>query len=150
MVHLCFAYYCSGHGYGHATRVSAFICHLLDLPSEQRPKVYICTSAPRHVFADSINLGAVFRYANIDPTIVQPIAYHVDRRKSIDALKYFLQLKDANLEKERKWLIEVGAHAVLSDASFLGWYGSSNFIASSWRKVLALVWLPERLGSRPF
>ena len=66
-------YYCSGHGascvdvreyradgeltpgYGHATRVSAFARHLLSL--QHRPTVYIVSSAPKHVFADSIAQG---------------------------------------------------------------------------------------------
>lgn len=85
-----FAYYCSGHGeslrmpllhspngylgYGHATRVSAFTCHLLNLPFERRPTVYIVSSAPEHVFSDSIALGAHYRFAEIDPVIVQPLA----------------------------------------------------------------------------
>ncbi|GLB40222.1 putative inositol hexakisphosphate [Lyophyllum shimeji] len=117
---LCFAYYCSGHGYGHATRVSAFACHLLNLPAALRPTVYITSSAPKHVFADSIALGASYRYAEIDPVIVQPLAYRVDRQKSIEVLKSFLCRKDDILEKERRWLEEIKAHAVLSDAAFLG------------------------------
>lgn len=87
-----FAYYCSGHGeynvvrdcicllitnpaapgYGHATRVSAFASHLLSL--DPQPTVHIISSAPKHVFADSIALGALYRYAEIDPVIVQPLA----------------------------------------------------------------------------
>ncbi|KAF8071748.1 transmembrane amino acid transporter protein-domain-containing protein [Lyophyllum atratum] len=117
---LCFAYYCSGHGYGHATRVSAFTCHLLSLPAADRPTVYITSSAPKHVFADSIALGARYRYADIDPVIVQPLAYRVDRQKSLDVLKSFLRRKNDILDKERRWLDDIGAHAVLSDAAFLG------------------------------
>ncbi|KAG6919206.1 hypothetical protein DXG01_008504 [Tephrocybe rancida] len=117
---LCFAYYCSGHGYGHATRVSAFVCHLLNLPSTERPTVYITSSAPKHVFSDSIALGALYRYAEIDPVIVQPLAYRVDRQKSVDVLKSFISRKNTILETERRWLNEIGAHAVLSDAAFMG------------------------------
>lgn len=86
-----FAYYCSGHGeflfsqfslsvadfstgYGHATRVSAFTGYLLTLPIEQRPSVHIVSSAPQHVFAESIALGAQYRHAEIDPIVVQPLA----------------------------------------------------------------------------
>ncbi|KAF9466587.1 transmembrane amino acid transporter protein-domain-containing protein [Collybia nuda] len=120
MAPLCFAYYCSGHGYGHATRVSAFACHLLSLPPSIRPTVYIVSSAPQHVFSDCITAGAVYRYAEIDPIIVQPLAYRVDRQKSIDVLKLFLGRKSVILEFERQWLLEIRAHAVLSDAAFLG------------------------------
>lgn len=86
---LVFAYYCSGHGtflpafsqfyshhpgYGHATRVSAFARHLLSLTLDRRLTIHIVSSAPRHVFADSIACGALYRPADIDPVIVQPLA----------------------------------------------------------------------------
>ncbi|GJE96266.1 hypothetical protein PsYK624_124600 [Phanerochaete sordida] len=111
-------YYCSGHGYGHATRVSAFTCHLLRLTPQ--PTVYIVSSAPKHVFADSIALGALYRNANIDPVIVQPLAYRVDRVKSIEVLKDFLDKTPQKIEDEAQWLRVIGADCVLSDAAFLG------------------------------
>ncbi|KAJ7707321.1 hypothetical protein B0H17DRAFT_1032391 [Mycena rosella] len=117
---LTFAYYCSGHGYGHATRVSALAGHLLRLPEVDRPTVHIVSSAPKHVFMDSIVLGARYRNANIDPVIVQPLAYRVDRQQSVAVLKSFLEMKDAILETERKWLGEIHADCVLSDAAFIG------------------------------
>lgn len=61
-------------GYGHATRTSAFACHLRSLESSERPTIYIVSSAPEHVFADSIAQGALYRNAEIDPVIVQPLA----------------------------------------------------------------------------
>ncbi|OCH85724.1 hypothetical protein OBBRIDRAFT_784503 [Obba rivulosa] len=115
---LRFAYYCSGHGYGHATRVSAFACHLLSL--DPRPTIHIVSSAPTHVFADSLALGAHYRYAEIDPVIVQPLAYRVDRQKSVDVLRSFLQKKDAKVVQESQWLSEMEIDCVLSDAAFLG------------------------------
>ncbi|KAJ7757742.1 hypothetical protein DFH07DRAFT_819180 [Mycena maculata] len=119
---LTFAYYCSGHGYGHATRVSALTCHLLRLSEDVEPKVrvFIVSSAPKHVFADSLELGAVYRNAVIDPVIVQPLAYRVDRQQSVAVLKSFLDKKDAILETEQKWLGEIRADCVLSDAAFIG------------------------------
>jgi hypothetical protein len=71
-VHLTFAYYCSGHGYGHATRVSAFASVLLSL--SPRPSIYIISSAPKHVFSECLVAGALYRHAKIDPVIVQPLA----------------------------------------------------------------------------
>lgn len=61
-------------GYGHATRVSAFARHLLSVDEANRPVIYIVSSAPEHVFADSIACGARYRFAEIDPVIVQPLA----------------------------------------------------------------------------
>ncbi|KAF5391511.1 hypothetical protein D9757_002458 [Collybiopsis confluens] len=118
---MAFVYYCSGHGFGHATRVSAFASQLLRLPERDRPSVYIVSSAPQHVFADSVALGAQYRWADwVDPVIVQPLAYRVDRQKSVEVLKAFLKNKDAFLEIEREWLTAVTARCVLSDAAFLG------------------------------
>ncbi|KAJ3567854.1 hypothetical protein NP233_g6085 [Leucocoprinus birnbaumii] len=127
---LVFAYYCSGHGYGHATRVSAFARHLLSLPLPRRLTVHIVSSAPRHVFADSIACGALYRYADIDPVIVQPLAYRVDRQKSVKVLEDFLGKKDAMLDRERSWLTEIGANCVLSDAAFLGCYLATSLVDS--------------------
>ncbi|KAL1738974.1 hypothetical protein HDZ31DRAFT_17587, partial [Schizophyllum fasciatum] len=107
-------------GYGHATRVSAFTTHLLRLPEDVRPAVHLVSSAPDHVFVDSIALGAKYRYAEIDPVIVQPLAYQVDRRKSVEVLKSFLGRKQTLLDRESTWLRSIGAHGVLSDAAFLG------------------------------
>ncbi|KAJ7249236.1 hypothetical protein B0H12DRAFT_1019732 [Mycena haematopus] len=117
---ITFAYYCSGHGYGHATRVSALASHLLRLPEPERPTVHIISSAPKHVFADSVILGALYRNANIDPVIVQPLAYRVDRQRSVAALKSFLDKKDTILQTEVLWLQEIKADCVLSDAAFIG------------------------------
>ncbi|KAJ7145105.1 hypothetical protein C8R43DRAFT_1012830 [Mycena crocata] len=117
---LTFAYYCSGHGYGHATRVSALAGHLLRLPEPYRPAVYIVSSAPKHVFADSVALGALYRNANIDPVIVQPLAYRVDRQQSVAVLKSFISAKDDILRNEQDWLNEIHADCVLSDSAFIG------------------------------
>ncbi|KAI0635610.1 hypothetical protein C8Q77DRAFT_1098495 [Trametes polyzona] len=113
-----FVYYCSGHGYGHATRVSAFASHLLRL--DPRPTVHIVSSAPKHVFSDSVALGALYRNAHIDPVIVQPLAYRVDRRKSVEVLQRFLEGKDRKVAEESQWLRSIKADCVLSDAAFLG------------------------------
>lgn len=59
-------------GFGHATRVSAFARHLLSL--EESHTVYIVSSAPKRVFATAIALGAIYRSAEIDPVILQPLA----------------------------------------------------------------------------
>ncbi|KAI8980058.1 hypothetical protein BD414DRAFT_420926 [Trametes punicea] len=115
---LVIVYYCSGHGYGHATRVSAFASHLLRL--DRRPIVHIVSSAPKHVFSESVALGALYRNANIDPVIVQPLAYRVDRRKSVEVLEKFLSEKDRKVTDECQWLRSIKADCVLSDAAFLG------------------------------
>ncbi|KAG0700270.1 hypothetical protein DFH29DRAFT_1001254 [Suillus ampliporus] len=115
---LVFAYYCSGHGYGHATRVSAFARHLLNFDSQMT--IHIISSAPKHVFSDSISLGVLYRFAEIDPVVVQPVAYRVDRHRSVEVLGSFLARKESLLEQEKRWLFDIQADCVLSDAAFLG------------------------------
>ncbi|KAF9648007.1 hypothetical protein BDM02DRAFT_3169160 [Thelephora ganbajun] len=112
------AYYCSGHGYGHATRVSAFASALLTL--DPAPVIYIVSSAPKHIFSQCMRVGANYRYAEIDPVIAQPLAYRVDRQKSIDVLSSFLKTKDSKVATEVEWLKSIEADCVLSDSAFLG------------------------------
>lgn len=45
----------------------------------------------------------------------------MDRVKSVEVLRAFLDKKDILLEQERQWLLQIGARCVLSDAAFLGW-----------------------------
>jgi hypothetical protein len=71
---ILYAFFIFFSGYGHATRVSAFARHLLSVDEANRPVIYIVSSAPEHVFADSIACGARYRFAEIDPVIVQPLA----------------------------------------------------------------------------
>lgn len=47
--------------------------------------------------------------------------YCVDRRKSVDVLKSFLRKKNSKVEEEGKWLQDIHADFVLSDAAFLAW-----------------------------
>ncbi|KAL5525717.1 hypothetical protein ACEPAG_7054 [Sanghuangporus baumii] len=114
---LTIAYYCSGHGYGHGTRVSAVASYLRQL--DEAPTVYIVSSAPKHVFDLAMSFGACYRYAEIDPVIVQPLAYYVDRRKSVDVLRTFLSQQDRKAAEEAVWLMKNAVDCVLSDAAFL-------------------------------
>ncbi|GAA5912776.1 hypothetical protein JCM8208_004070 [Rhodotorula glutinis] len=133
-----FAFYCSGHGFGHATRVSAVSLELL----RAGHAVTVVTNAPEIPFAsilpptalpladrDIANPGpktsplpqyADYRRRNIDAGIVQPKAYDVDRQATFDVLHGFLGMRDQTLEEEVAWLKEAGIEAVLSDATFLG------------------------------
>ncbi|CAE6443821.1 unnamed protein product [Rhizoctonia solani] len=113
------AYYCSGHGYGHATRVSAFASHLLELGPQF--EVHIVSSAPKHIFSDCLKASehCHYRYAEIDPVVVQPLAYRVDRDKSVRVLEQFLGQREAKIAQELEWLRKIGASCVLSDSAFL-------------------------------
>ncbi|GAA6014112.1 hypothetical protein JCM11491_004108 [Sporobolomyces phaffii] len=129
------AYYVSGHGYGHATRVSALSTELL----QHGHSITIVTNAPPLPFAsilppssipDSVSAPAdaaptLERYAeyrnrNVDAGIVQPKAYDVDRQKTLRVLEAFLDQRQQTLDEEITWLREQRIDAVLSDATFLG------------------------------
>ena len=114
---LTIAYYCSGHGYGHATRVSALSDDLLS----RAHTVHISTNAPEHVFIASIAKGAVYRHALIDAGIVQPKAYDVARQETVDGLEKFLRERPRRLQEEVAWLKKIKADVVLVDAPFLPW-----------------------------
>ncbi|KAK3834202.1 MAG: hypothetical protein JOS17DRAFT_668251, partial [Linnemannia elongata] len=64
-------------------------------------------------------LGAKYRNAKVDAGVVQPLAYSVDRQKTIEGVKSFLARRDEILQTEISWLAQVGADCVLADAPFL-------------------------------
>ncbi|GAA5821760.1 hypothetical protein JCM11251_001009 [Rhodosporidiobolus azoricus] len=133
-----FAYYTSGHGFGHATRVSAVSAELL----RAGHPVTVVTNAPELPFAavlppsalsstdrDLANPGpktaplpryASYRKRNVDAGIVQPKAYDVDRKATYEVLKQFIDAREETLKEEVAWLKDAGVDAVLSDATFLG------------------------------
>lgn len=83
--------------------------------------MHIVTNAPAHVFASASAFGAHYRHAEIDAGIVQPKAYDVARRKTVDGLRAFLEAREEKLDKEVAFLKECKADAVLVDAPFLPW-----------------------------
>jgi L-arabinokinase len=105
------------HRSGHATRVVALTQELL----LRKHNVYMCTNAPEHVFSAALSEGASYRNADIDAGIVQPKAYDVARRETVDGLKRFLAKREEKLAKEVDWLKRIKADAVLVDAPFLPW-----------------------------
>ncbi|GAA6061561.1 hypothetical protein JCM10212_001093 [Sporobolomyces blumeae] len=131
-----FAFYVSGHGYGHATRVSALSSTLL----EHGHDVTIVTNAPPLPFASILPRTALpptaipesvanapsrdrcaeYRHRNVDAGIVQPKAYDIDRDATLNVLTEFLNHRCQTLKEEVEWLKAERFDAVLSDATFLG------------------------------
>ncbi|KAF9922268.1 hypothetical protein FBU30_007628 [Linnemannia zychae] len=87
--------------------------------TRSRHKIYIVSDAPQFIFQDVIKLGAEYRNARVDAGVVQPLAYSVDRQKTIEGVKAFLARRDDMIKFEVNWLKSVGAHCVLADAPFL-------------------------------
>ncbi|RUP47559.1 hypothetical protein BC936DRAFT_145589 [Jimgerdemannia flammicorona] len=112
-----FCFYVSGHGWGHATRACQVIFDILRLPAGHR--VYVVSNASEFIFRGVTDRGAVYRHALIDAGVVQPLAYTVDREKTIENLTEFLRHREEKLAREMVWLRSVGADCVLCDSPFL-------------------------------
>ncbi|MBW0535079.1 hypothetical protein O181_074794 [Austropuccinia psidii MF-1] len=114
-----FAYYCSGHGFGHATRVTPITLSLLSLHHQ----VWIISSAPKSVFDSSIQLNSKnlnYRQANLEPNFIQPKAYEVDKIATLNNLeKFIIHHRNSLIQSEKLWLIDNGFDGVLCDAPFL-------------------------------
>ncbi|KAG2226301.1 hypothetical protein INT45_005973 [Circinella minor] len=114
---LVFCVYVSGHGWGHATRANQLIFDILKLPAQH--KVYVISNASDFIFQGVIQVGAIYRQADIDAGVVQPLAYTVDRDQTITNLKLFLERRPETLRSEVEWLEQIGADCVVCDAPFL-------------------------------
>ncbi|KAF7731008.1 hypothetical protein EC973_001054 [Apophysomyces ossiformis] len=104
-------------GWGHATRANQIISDILKLPAQH--KVYVISTASSFIFQGVIELGAIYRHAEIDAGVVQPLPYTVDREQTIRHLRQFLARRPVTLATEIDWLKKVQADCVVCDAPFL-------------------------------
>ncbi|KAL9331115.1 hypothetical protein ACSQ67_000725 [Phaseolus vulgaris] len=125
--HLVFAYYVTGHGFGHATRVTEVVRHLIHAGHD----VHVVTGAPDFVFTTEIqsprfvmmipiaiddNPDQIELFVLLDCGAVQADALTVDRLASLSkysetAVKPRAQI----LAQESEWLNSVEADLVVSD-----------------------------------
>jgi len=118
------AFYVSGHGYGHATRDCQIIKALLD--QDPQTSIVISSRASPHIFKEVLDNDRVaHRYKDIDPAVVQPVAYAVDAEKTTAYLEEFIGRLDTTVEEEKKWLLEEGIELILADAPFMPCYAAS-------------------------
>ncbi|EGG10896.1 uncharacterized protein MELLADRAFT_115317 [Melampsora larici-populina 98AG31] len=111
-----FAYYCSGHGFGHATRVIAISLELISSGHQ----VYIITSTPKSVFESILSNQLIYRSKVIEPKIIQPKAYDVDKFETFDNLDKFIRFdRNRILNEEIDWLKSEGIQCALVDAPFV-------------------------------
>lgn len=106
-------------GWGHATRANQVIMDILRLPAKH--KVHVISTATDFIFQGVIQLGAIYRHADIDAGVVQPLPYTVDRDQTIKNLRSFLSRRSNTLLNEIDWLKQVNADCVICDAPFLPW-----------------------------
>ncbi|KAF7817170.1 hypothetical protein G2W53_031139 [Senna tora] len=111
--HLVFAYYVTGHGFGHATRVAEVVRHLILAGHD----VHVVTGAPDFVFTSDIQSPRLFiRKVLLDCGAVQADALTVDRLASLE--KYSetaVKPRATILETETEWLNSIKADLVVSD-----------------------------------
>ncbi|GJY06446.1 hypothetical protein Tco_0373500 [Tanacetum coccineum] len=108
--HLVFAYYVTGHGFGHATRVVEVVRHLILAGHD----VHVVTGAPDFVFTTEIESPRLFlRKLVLDCGAVQADALTVDRLASLE--KYSetaVAPRDSILATEVEWLNSIKADLV--------------------------------------
>ncbi|KVH91514.1 hypothetical protein Ccrd_006465 [Cynara cardunculus var. scolymus] len=108
---LVFAYYVTGHGFGHATRGVEVVRHLILAGHD----VHVVTGAPDFVFTTQIQSPRLFlRKLVLDCGVVQADALTVDRLASLE--KYSetaVAPRDSILATEAEWLKSIKADLVV-------------------------------------
>ncbi|KAI5394016.1 D-arabinose 1-dehydrogenase (NAD(P)(+)), variant 3, partial [Lathyrus oleraceus] len=108
--HLVFAYYVTGHGFGHATRVTEVARHLIDAGHD----VHVVTGAPDFVFTSAVESPRLFiRKVLLDCGAVQADALTVDRLASLEKYSETAVKPRAKiLAIETEWLNSIKADLV--------------------------------------
>uniref|UniRef100_A0A7N0U826 L-arabinokinase n=1 Tax=Kalanchoe fedtschenkoi TaxID=63787 RepID=A0A7N0U826_KALFE len=111
--HLVFAYYVTGHGFGHATRVVEVVRHLINAGHD----VHVVTGAPDYVFTSAVQSPRLFiRKVLLDCGAVQADALTVDRLASLEKYKETAVVpRESILATETEWLHSINADLVVSD-----------------------------------
>ncbi|KAI3987570.1 hypothetical protein MKX01_021482 [Papaver californicum] len=111
--HLVFAYYITGHGFGHATRAVEVVRHLIAAGYD----VYVVTGAPDFVFTSEIKSSRLFiRKVLLDCGAVQADALSVDPLASLEKYSQTAVVPRASiLATEVEWLTSINADLVVSD-----------------------------------
>ncbi|XP_042036604.1 L-arabinokinase-like isoform X1 [Salvia splendens] len=111
---LVFAYYVTGHGFGHATRVAEVVRNLILLGHE----IHVVTAASEHIFTTEIQSPKLFiRKVVLDIGAIQTDALTVDRLASLEKyVEIAVVPRDSILSTEAEWLKSINASLVVSDA----------------------------------
>ncbi|OVA14986.1 GHMP kinase N-terminal domain [Macleaya cordata] len=111
--HFVFAYYLTGHGFGHATRAVEVARHLISAGHD----VHVVTGAPDFVFTSEIQSTRLFiRKVLLDCGAVQADALSVDPLASLEKYSQTAVVPRASiLTTEVEWLTSIKADLVVSD-----------------------------------
>ncbi|KAG8095271.1 hypothetical protein GUJ93_ZPchr0012g21331 [Zizania palustris] len=110
---LVFAFYLTGHGFGHATRAIEVVRHLIAAGHE----VHVATAVPEFVFTAEVRSPSFhIRNVILDCGAVQTDALTVDPLASLE--KYYqtaVVSRESILRTEVEWLTSIKADLVVSD-----------------------------------
>jgi len=108
-------YYITGHGFGHARRSAAVIRRLV--AEDADVVVQIRTSAPRHIFDDTIGPRVEHHPVAIDPGAVEKDALRINPAGTIRAVRECLRNKASIIRSELKSLPH-NVRLIVADAPF--------------------------------
>ncbi|CAI9099067.1 OLC1v1035828C1 [Oldenlandia corymbosa var. corymbosa] len=110
---LVFAYYVTGHGFGHATRAAEIVRNLI----QAGHCVHVVAGAPEYVFTTAIESPRLFiRKVLLDTGAVQADALTVDRFASLEKyIETAVVPRASILTTEVEWLKSIKADLVVSD-----------------------------------
>ncbi|KAL3534972.1 hypothetical protein ACH5RR_003433 [Cinchona calisaya] len=110
---LVFAYYVTGHGFGHATRTVEIVRNLIQAGHD----VHVVAGAPEYVFTTAIQSPRLFiRKVLLDSGAVQADALTVDRLASLEKyIETAVVPRASILATEVEWLKSIKADLVVSD-----------------------------------
>jgi hypothetical protein len=123
------AFYVSGHGFGHATRVIEVI-HAI-LASREDVRVVIRTSAPQWLFDNTVRPGRgqdlspadrrwEFHPAEADTGVVQIDSLRIDEPGTVARAREFMRTFDERVTGEAAFLRQQGASLVIADTPPVG------------------------------
>jgi L-arabinokinase len=105
--------YVTGHGFGHATRMSAVIGGLVERLSDLT--VSIVSSAPEWLFRLNLTVPFRFRARALDVGVVQRDSIRLDAPGTLDACARALERQGALIEEEATGLRREAANLVIAD-----------------------------------
>jgi hypothetical protein len=109
------AIYASGHGFGHAARMSALL-EVLQPTLGDDFALHVRSDAPTWLFQETAPEVIVHPVA-ADPGILQRNALDVDLHATVEAHRSHLEAWPSLLERESGWLRETGVVLVIADVS---------------------------------
>ncbi len=106
-------YYISGHGYGHSTRSIELIKTLL----RKNPDLFchIRTDAPKWIFELNLDSNYEFHNVRLDIGAVQETSFHIDKKKTFDAVTELYKQKEQIVKRESTFATRAEADLIIAD-----------------------------------